>query len=40
MREATKTEGAATLDDLAEFSAGLICLTGGDEGYVSGQPHG
>ena len=32
MREATKTEGAATLDDLEEFSAGLICLSGGDEG--------
>jgi error-prone DNA polymerase len=31
MRESTKTEGAATLDDLEEFSAGLICLTGGDE---------
>ncbi len=35
MREATKTEGAATLDDLAEFSAGLICLTGGDEGPLA-----
>ena len=32
MRETTKGEGAATLDDLEEFSAGLICLTGGDEG--------
>jgi error-prone DNA polymerase len=32
MREATKAEGAATLEDLEEFSAGLICLTGGDEG--------
>jgi error-prone DNA polymerase len=31
MRESTKTEGTATLDDLEEFSAGLICLTGGDE---------
>ena len=31
MREATKAEGAATLEDLEEFSAGLICLTGGDE---------
>jgi error-prone DNA polymerase len=35
MREATKTEGAATLDDLAEFPAGLICLTGGDEGPLA-----
>jgi error-prone DNA polymerase len=35
MREATKTEGSATLDDLAEFSAGLICLTGGDEGPLA-----
>jgi len=35
MREATKTEGAATLDDLEEFSAGLICLTGGDEGPLT-----
>src|ERR1700683_4026674 len=35
MREATKAEGAATLDDLEEFSAGLICLTGGDEGPLA-----
>ena len=35
MRETTKTEGAATLDDLAEFSDGLICLTGGDEGPLA-----
>jgi error-prone DNA polymerase len=35
MRETTKTEGAATLEDLEEFSAGLICLTGGDEGPVA-----
>jgi error-prone DNA polymerase len=32
MRETTKAEGTATFDDLEEFSAGLICLTGGDEG--------
>ena len=31
MREATKAEGAATFDDLEEFSSGLICLTGGEE---------
>src|ERR1019366_3357900 len=35
MREATKSEGATTLEDLEEFSAGLICLTGGDEGPLS-----
>jgi error-prone DNA polymerase len=35
MREATKAEGAATLDDLEEFSAGLICLTGGEEGPLA-----
>ena len=35
MREATKTEGAATLEDLEEFSAGLICLTGGEEGPIA-----
>jgi error-prone DNA polymerase len=35
MREETKAEGAATLDDLEEFSAGLICLTGGDEGPLA-----
>jgi len=35
MREPSKGEGSATLDDLAEFSAGLICLTGGDEGPLA-----
>ncbi|MGB8261871.1 MAG: error-prone DNA polymerase, partial [Terracidiphilus sp.] len=35
MREATKAEGAATLDDLAEFAPGLICLSGGDEGPLA-----
>jgi error-prone DNA polymerase len=35
MREASKAEGAATLEDLEEFSAGLICLTGGDEGPLA-----
>jgi error-prone DNA polymerase len=35
MRESTKAEGAATLDDVEEFSAGLICLTGGDEGPLA-----
>jgi len=35
MRESTKAEGAATFDDLEEFSAGLICLTGGEEGPLT-----
>src|SRR5262249_30858227 len=35
MRETTKTEGAATLEDLDEFSSGLICMTGGDEGPMA-----
>ncbi len=35
MRETTKTEGAATLDDIEEFAGGLICLTGGDEGPLA-----
>jgi error-prone DNA polymerase len=35
MRETTKAEGAATLEDLEEFSPGLICLTGGDEGPLA-----
>ncbi|HEY3624648.1 MAG TPA: error-prone DNA polymerase [Terracidiphilus sp.] len=35
MRETSKAEGAARLEDLEEFSAGLICLTGGDEGPLA-----
>jgi error-prone DNA polymerase len=35
MRETTKCEGAATLADLEEFSPGLICLTGGEEGPLA-----
>ena len=35
MRETTKAEGAATLEDLEEFSSGLICLTGGNEGPLA-----
>ena len=35
MRETTKAEGAAMLEDIEEFSAGLICLTGGDEGPLA-----
>src|SRR5215470_8235716 len=32
---APKGEGAATLDDLAEHAAGLVCLTGGAGGPVA-----
>ncbi len=35
MRETQKCEGAATLNDLAEFQDGLLCLTGGDEGPLA-----
>jgi len=35
MRESSKSEGSATLDDLNSFSSGLICLTGGDEGPLA-----
>ncbi|HUY95290.1 MAG TPA: DNA polymerase III subunit alpha, partial [Terracidiphilus sp.] len=35
MREATKDEGAAALDDLRQYSGGLVCLTGGDEGPLA-----
>lgn len=35
MRERTKGEGVATLDDLAQYSEGLISLTGGDEGPLA-----
>ncbi len=35
MRETTKTEGAATSNDLQQYASGLVCLTGGDEGLLS-----
>ncbi len=35
MREATKQEGAANCDDLEQYAAGLVCLTGGDEGPLA-----
>lgn len=35
MRESTKQEGAAKDAELAEHAAGLICLTGGDEGPLA-----
>lgn len=35
LRENTKEEGAATLDDLQQYAGGLVCLTGGDEGPLA-----
>ena len=35
MRETSKCEGAATLEDLEQFTSGLVCLTGGDEGPMA-----
>lgn len=35
MRETTKGAGAATLQDLEQYSKGLICLTGGDDGPLA-----
>lgn len=35
MRETTKNEGAASVDDLQQYASGLICLTGGDEGPLA-----
>ncbi|HEY4046441.1 MAG TPA: error-prone DNA polymerase [Acidobacteriaceae bacterium] len=35
LREETKSEGAATLADLEEYSSGLVCLTGGNEGPLA-----
>ena len=35
MREKTKGEGAATLDDVRQYASGLVCLTGGDEGPLA-----
>jgi error-prone DNA polymerase len=35
MREKTKKEGAATQDELQQYSSGLVCLTGGDEGPLA-----
>jgi error-prone DNA polymerase len=35
MRESTKEEGAATSEDLSQYAAGLVCLTGGDEGPLA-----
>ena len=35
MREKTKGEGMATLDDVRQYASGLVCLTGGDEGPLA-----
>ncbi|HEV2619056.1 MAG TPA: error-prone DNA polymerase, partial [Acidobacteriaceae bacterium] len=35
MRETTKQEGAANFDDLERYASGLVCLTGGDEGFLA-----
>jgi error-prone DNA polymerase len=35
MREKSKGEGAATLEDLRQYASGLVCLTGGDEGPLA-----
>ena len=35
MREPTKNEGAAAFDDLRQYSGGLVCMTGGDEGPLA-----
>ncbi len=35
MREQTKGEGAATIDDLQQYASGLVCLTGGNEGSLA-----
>ena len=39
MRESHKCEGSARTSDLAEFSAGLLCLTGGEEGPLASALH-
>ncbi|MGC2403365.1 MAG: error-prone DNA polymerase [Acidobacteriaceae bacterium] len=35
MREKTKGEGAATFQDLQQYSSGMICMTGGEEGPLA-----
>jgi error-prone DNA polymerase len=35
LRETTKQEGSAKLGDLEEYSRGLVCLTGGEEGPLA-----
>jgi len=35
MRQSGKGDGEATLDDLRQYSEGLVCLTGGEEGPLA-----
>jgi error-prone DNA polymerase len=35
LRQPEKNEGAATLEELAQYAEGLVCLTGGDEGPLA-----
>ena len=35
LRETSKQESAATLDDLQQYAPGLVCLTGGEEGPLA-----
>src|ERR1700753_3985988 len=35
MREISKTEGSATVEDLQQYAGGLVCLTGGEEGPLA-----
>jgi error-prone DNA polymerase len=35
MREKTKGEGAATIDEVRQYASGLVCLTGGSEGPLA-----
>ena len=35
LRETTKQEGAASVDDLRQYAHGLVCLTGGNEGPLA-----
>lgn len=37
MREQKKCEGAATTRDFQQYAAGLICMTGGDEGPLAAE---
>src|SRR5262249_25687142 len=36
LREEEKGTGTATLEEVAEYAEGLVCLTGGEEGVVAG----
>ncbi len=36
LREQTKGDGSAKLEEIQDYSRGLVCLTGGDEGPLAG----